>query len=206
MNTFKQNSNIISLVVIFLMTFVFCSTISAQEKGTVKDSRDGRTYQWMKIGKKAWLVENLKYDAKPCSWFYNKDTAYSMPNGRLYTWNAAMTACPKGWILPSEGDWTQLIAKLGGVEVAGGKLQDMDSLYWNSNKNIPASAKTLSSLLGGVRHSDSTYTGISLWGGLWSATAAGDVATNYLFAHGDKTIVKSSNEKNSAFGVRCVKK
>jgi uncharacterized protein (TIGR02145 family) len=206
MNSLKQMSVTLRYTMISIVMLFFCNAIIAQEKGTVKDSRDGHIYQWVKIGKKAWLAENLKYNAKPGSWFYNNDTTNALLHGRLYTWNAAMTACPKGWVVPTDADWTLLITKLGGMEVAGGKLQDMDTVYWNANRNIPETAKTLSSLLGGVRHSDSTFTGVSLWGGLWSATVAGDVATNYLFAHGDKTIGKSSNDKGSAFGVRCVKK
>jgi uncharacterized protein (TIGR02145 family) len=206
MNKMKQLSETLRYAIIFVMILFFSNALIAQEKGTVKDSRDGRVYQWIKIGKKVWLAENLKYDAKPGSWLYNNDTVNTALYGRLYTWNTAVAACPKGWVVPTDADWTQMTAKLGGAEVAGGKMQEMDSLYWRANKNIPESAKTLSSLLGGVRHSDSTYTGVALWGGLWSANVTGDVATNYLFARGDKTIVKSSNDKNSAFGVRCVKK
>jgi uncharacterized protein (TIGR02145 family) len=206
MNTLKKMPGVPRYSVIFIVILFFCNSLNAQEKGTVKDSRDGHVYQWIKIGKKAWLAENLKYNAKPGSWYYNNDSNNAPIHGRLYTWNAALTACPKGWVLPGDADWKLLIEKLGGVEVTGGKLQDLDSLYWNANKNIPESAKTISSLLGGVRHSDSTYTGISLWGGLWSATVTNEAATNYLFVRGDKSIGKSSNDKNSAFGVRCVKK
>jgi uncharacterized protein (TIGR02145 family) len=206
MNTVKQISVTFRYAMISIVMLFFCNSINAQEKGTIKDSRDGHIYQWVKIGKKAWFAENLKYHAKPGSWFYNNDSTNASIHGKLYTWNAAMSACPKGWVLPADGDWALLIGKLGGVDTAGGKLQDMDSIYWNANKNIPESAKTLSSLLGGIRHSDSTFTGISLWGGLWSATVTNDAATNYLFVHGDKSIGKSSNDKSSAFGVRCMKK
>ncbi|MEI7500474.1 MAG: FISUMP domain-containing protein [Bacteroidota bacterium] len=206
MNFLKQLSGTLRYSMVLIVMLIFCNTLSAQEKGTITDPRDGRIYQWVKVGKKAWFAENLKYNVKPGSWFYNNDTANAVVYGRLYTWNAAMTACPKGWVLPADANWALLIEKLGGLDVSGGKFQEMDSVYWKANKNIPETAKTLSSLLGGVRHSDSTYTGVALWGGLWSATVENEVATNYLFAKGDKSIVKSSNDKNSAFGVRCVKK
>jgi len=206
MKNLNQISGIIRYTMISIVILCFCNVIIAQEKGTFKDPRDGRIYQWVKIGKKAWMAENLKYNAKPGSWYYNNDTTNGPAYGKLYTWTAAMTACPKGWVLPSDGEWEKLIEKLGGVDVAGGKLQEMDTLYWNANKNIPQALRAISSLLGGVRHSDSTYTGAALWGGLWSSAVATDAATNYLFAHGNKTISKSSNLKGSAFGVRCVKK
>lgn len=206
MNIKKQLTGKSRYILISLVLVFFCNVSSAQEKGTFKDARDGRIYQWVKIGKKTWMAENLKFDAGQGSWAFNNDTANVTLHGRLYTWNAATTACPKGWILPTDNDWTLAIAKLGGAEVAGGKFQELDSLYWNAHPNIPATAKTISSLLGGVMHADNTFTGVSVWGGLWSATIVTDVPNNYLFARGDKSIGKSSNDKSSAFGVRCVKK
>jgi uncharacterized protein (TIGR02145 family) len=206
MNIKKQLAGTSRYILISLVMVFFCNLSSAQEKGTFKDARDGRIYQWVKIGKKTWMAENLKFNATQGSWAFNSDTANVALHGRLYTWTAATTACPKGWVLPTDNDWTLAIAKLGGTEVAGGKFQEMDSLYWNANPNLPATAKTISSLLGGVMHGDNTFTGESVWGGLWSATLVADVPNNYLFARGDKSIGKSSNDKSSAFGVRCVKK
>lgn len=206
MNTFYHKSGTLRYTMISIVVLLFCNVLLAQEKGTIKDPRDGQLYQWIKIGKKAWLAENVKYNANPGSWIYNNDSINASLHGRLYTWDAAMKACPKGWGIPTDDDWGLLIEKLGGIDAAGGKLQDMDTIYWKANKNIPESAKTISALLGGVRHGDNTYSGISLWGGLWSATVTNNMASTYLFAHGNKSIGKSSNSKGSALGLRCVKK
>jgi uncharacterized protein (TIGR02145 family) len=206
MKIYNQMSETLRYAITFIVILLFCNVIIAQEQGTIKDPRDGHIYQWIKIGKKAWLAENVKYNANPGSWVYNNDSTNSALHGRLYNWNAAMTACPKGWVVPTDDDWALLIENLGGIDAAGGKLQEMDTLYWKANKNIPESTKTISTLLGGVRHSDDTYTGISHWGGLWSKTATNDMANDYLFAHGNKSIAKSSNVKGTALGVRCVKK
>lgn len=197
--------SIISVLITFILLIV-SPALPAQEKGSFKDARDGRTYQWVKVGKKAWMAENLKYNAPSASWFFSNDTAHALTYGRLYTHTAAMTSCPKGWRLPTDNDWAMLIEKLGGTAIAGEKMQAFDSIYWAANPNLPATAKTLSSVLGGVRHADSTFSGVGIWGGLWSATVVGDAASDYLFARGDKGIGKSSNDINSAFGVRCVKK
>jgi uncharacterized protein (TIGR02145 family) len=190
----------------FIVMLLFSNLLISQEHGTITDPRDGHIYQWIKIGKKAWLAENVKYNANPGSWAYKNDSTNAALHGRLYNWNAAMTACPKGWVVPTDDDWALLIENLGGNDAAGGKLQEMDTLFWKANKNIPESAKIISTLLGGVRHSDDTYAGMGLWGGLWSKTATNDMADNYLFVHGNKSIGKSSNVKGSAFGLRCVKK
>ena len=88
------------------------------------DPRDGQTYKTVKIGDQIWLAENLNYDpAAGNSWCYEDDTANCAVYGRLYDWETAKTACPAGWHLPSEDEWDQLIAFLGGEAAAGGKIR-----------------------------------------------------------------------------------
>lgn len=181
-------------------------SLLAQEKGTFKDSRDGRIYQWVKIGKKNWMAENLKFQTPTGSWVYNNDTANLKAYGLLYDHTTAMTACPAGWRMPTDADWALLIEKLGGVDKAGEKILAFDSVYKAAHPELTPDAKAAFTLFGGVRHADNTFTGVGQWGALWSATTGADGATNYLFAHGDKSISKSTNDKATAFGVRCVKK
>ncbi|NCA76718.1 MAG: hypothetical protein EOM90_10305 [Alphaproteobacteria bacterium] len=205
----KNQKNFVAVVLCILVTVMMMGmvpSLAAQDKGSFKDSRDNRIYQWIKVGKKVWMAENLKYLSSSGSWLYNNESGNEAIYGRLYTHATAMTSCPKGWRLPADIDFDAMIRSLGGNEAAGGKLQAVDSIYWAANTNLPENAKTLSSLLAGVRHADSTFTGVGIWGGLWSATRSGDAANNYLFVRGDKGIGKSSNDIQSAFSVRCVKK
>lgn len=206
MNNFKNAKSVILYFLIAVFVAATAPELSAQEKGSFKDSRDNRVYQWVKIGKKVWMAENLKFLVASGSWLYNNESGNEPVYGRLYTHATALTACPKGWRLPADGDFDALIRSLGGNDLAGGKVQSFDSLYWAANPQLPENVKTLSSLLGGVRHADSAFTGIGIWGGLWSATLSENGANNYLFVRGDKGLGKSSNDKLSAFGVRCVKK
>lgn len=53
------------------------------------------------------MAENLNFKADS-SFCYNDDEAMCQKYGRLYTWKAAMSACPAGWHLPSEEEWGTL--------------------------------------------------------------------------------------------------
>jgi len=57
----------------------------------------------------------------------NKNTKAHLENckkyGRLYDWDEAMKACPKGWHLPSDKEWQTLVDFAGGDKVAGKQLK-----------------------------------------------------------------------------------
>jgi uncharacterized protein (TIGR02145 family) len=55
---------------------------------------------------------NIKTDG---SWCYDNDESNCDKYGRLYNWNAAKTACPAGWHLPSREEWGNLAKAAGGT-------------------------------------------------------------------------------------------
>jgi len=190
---------------IIFSVVILCENTHGQQKGTFTDPRDKHVYKWIQIGKQAWMTDNLNYQTPEGSWTYKNDSSNGVNFGRLYDWNTALKACPKGWHLPTDIEWGKLIVTLGGDDLAGKNLKDLDSINGNPTSNSPGNIKNFSTLLGGIRHNDGTFIGLNSWGGFWSASLNNTDANNYLFVHGSKSIGKSSNDKGSAFSVRCIR-
>ena len=133
-------------------------TASDIEYGSFTDSRDGKVYKTVTIGEQVWMAENLAYlpsvvgpatesYTAPYYYVYGYDgtsvaTAKATTNyqtyGVLYNWPAALTACPSGWHLPSDAEWTQMKNYL----IANGYNNIAISLAsangWQSSSNIGA--------------------------------------------------------------------
>jgi uncharacterized protein (TIGR02145 family) len=105
--------------------------------GTFTDTRDGHEYKTIQIGTQTWMAENLAYlpTTTPITTWSNTEPCYYVYDyakyGVLYNWTAALTACPTGWHLPSDAEWTVLLNYLGGQNVAGGKMKSV--MEWNRN-------------------------------------------------------------------------
>ena len=99
----------------------------------VVDSRDGRSYYWTIVGDKAWMRQNLAWTGagKP----FHLCEAMTDVFGRFYTWEEAKTACPEGWHLPADADWTSLMTGASaGKDLPGLAGRVMADLYFNGTK------------------------------------------------------------------------
>ncbi len=162
--------------------------------GTFTDSRDGQTYQWVRLkdGKK-WMAQNLNYAPKNDSWVYDDKKKNGKVHGRLYTWPAAQEVCPKGWRLPTEEDWNHLIHFYGGQQEAFLQLQE------KGGNNFAAT-------LSGYRKSDGKYfcMGQGGFGRYWSSTKEAATATAADFNDQNHDLSLSDADKYNACSCRCV--
>lgn len=84
--------------------------------------------------REAWIKAGL---ARQPAWCYHdNDPSFGLVHGKLYNWYAVSDArglLPESWRLPSERDWYELCANLGGRGSAGLHLKSKEG--WNSNGN-----------------------------------------------------------------------
>ncbi|MBR1745744.1 MAG: hypothetical protein IJ734_07220 [Fibrobacter sp.] len=100
-------------ILIALMAVAAVAATSAVT-GSFMDLRDGRVYKTATIGSQTWMAENLNYETEG-SFCYENKPANCKKYGRLYTWNAALKACPVGWHLPNKENFETLSALVGEI-------------------------------------------------------------------------------------------
>jgi uncharacterized protein (TIGR02145 family) len=140
----------------------------AQTSGIITDTRDGNTYNTVKIGNQWWFAENLNYYAANGIKYLNNDSTQNAAKyGILYKWETAVNSCPCGWHLPTFEDWRYLEMELGFEQNEpvktnnfygtneGDKLKD--SVLWNT-PNTNNNSSGFSALPGGH------YAGGKFWG------------------------------------------
>ena len=97
--------------------------ISEEYPGNVLvDARDGQKYKIFHVNGLWWMAQNLNYETAN-SWCYDLDNESCDTWGRIYSWDAAMIACPDGWHLPDDNEWKSLIDYYGGTDYAGKALK-----------------------------------------------------------------------------------
>ncbi len=197
---------------------------------TIKDV-DGNVYSTVKIGTQLWMAENLKVTHKAdgtaiplvtdnTAWANlgdnNTDKAYcyydnSNTNrdtyGALYTYAAAKDACPSGWHLPSDAEWTELTDYIGTSGHSGTEGTAMKSTTgWNSGGN-GTDIYDFSALPGGDRDGgDGAFDGVGYYGYWWSST---EIASRYAYYryldYGNANVGRYDYIKSYGFSVRCVR-
>jgi uncharacterized protein (TIGR02145 family) len=167
-----------------------------------KDSRDGKVYKVVKIGSQTWFSENLNYAAEG-SKCYENNAENCEKYGRLYNWSSAKTACPAGWHLPSDDEWTTFTDNVGGEDIAGKKLNS--TAGWNENGN-GTNDYAFSALPGGGGNSGGSFGDVGGIGFWWSSTTKtnAESAWNRDMVCIFERVGRDNDDKAFLFSVRCV--
>jgi uncharacterized protein (TIGR02145 family) len=129
----------------------------------------------------------------------------------LYTQDAAKSACPAGWHLPSSEEWMQLINRIGGNAIAGRYLKQTGTEHWKSPNNSDNSSG-FNAVPAGFRdaHSDACYK-IGEEAVFWSSSKTNNSElygwSFFLNYNSDRAFTENitlSNYKNG-YSVRCLK-
>ena len=134
------------------------------------DTRDGKVYKIVKIGSQTWFAENLNY-AVEGSVCYENNARNCVKYGRMYNWNDANSACPTGWHLPLDIEWTMLenyVKKESGCRICEGtKLKSTKGWGWRSSGTNDFG---FSAFPGGYGTSEGNFYYAGIGGFWWSAT------------------------------------
>ncbi len=207
---------------------VFYISLAGLHAQTIEDI-DGNIYLTIPIGKQIWMADNLKTtkfnygtsiklvtDDKawkeletPAYCWYNNDIENKQLFGALYNWYAVNTnkLCPKGWHVPTNSDWADLISFLGGESEAGNKLKEAGTEHWKVIDNRATNEFDFSAVPGGLRDQAGIFplfgNSYAVW---WSATEYDlSHAWNYGLYYRSSNIYRGFDKKRNGFSVRCLK-
>jgi uncharacterized protein (TIGR02145 family) len=170
----------------------------------------GGSYGSVTIGGKKWMKKNLNVEAAG-SWCYESNSANCDKYGRLYTWEAAKSACllaGSGWRLPTYEDWNALRSAVGGLSIAGKNLKAKNGWEWNTVNNISGNGTDdfgFSALPGGYRYEDGRFDDAGYYGYWWTTTEDSNGAYIWRMYYLNDYVSEHFGAKNGGFSVRCVK-
>jgi uncharacterized protein (TIGR02145 family) len=194
------------------------SSSALESEGTFTDSRDDKTYKYVKVGNKIWMAQNLNYDEGYGSKCYNDNPANCNIYGRLYKWDIVMNGhassttngvrgiCPSGWHVPTTGEWDAL--SYSGLDVglelnAGTALKATSG--WDNNGN-GEDKYGFAALPGGYSGNNSSYYNIgkeALW---WTCSESSTSQAYYWSMSNNSNLLRRlSTYKTNLYSLRCVK-
>ncbi len=209
----KQNTVLCALLLILILHSLpnsleaQTSDIVITKDDTFTDPRDNqnyriRTFQRDDIGlgisiSQTWMIDNLNYKIDN-SWFFDNSKRKWGEYGRLYNWEAAQSACPTGWHLPSDIEWQRLLHILSTSRLVNLNLEAF-------SKSSTLSGSEFEVQLGGILGFDGIFAEIGEQGGCWSATEFGRTKAYASIFGYSIGLPRSILHKEFGLSVRCIK-
>ncbi len=200
--------------------------------GDITDA-ENNIYKTVYIGTQHWMAENLKVTKyndgttipnifdntlwqsnTSGAWaYYNNDASYNSKYGKLYNWyalspttNGNKNACPSGWHVPTDSEWTVLREYIGPESIAGGKMKEVGTTSWNSPNTDATNTSLFTGLPGGMRYVNGDFNSIGDFGNWWSSTDnITDTAWARHLGYGNGGADRDVKYKKWGLSVRCLK-
>ena len=188
-----------------------------------------RSYDTFKAGDKEWTGSNLSYIRRAADGTETFGHSYAgcraMQNllGAFYTWEEARTACPDGWLLPSDAEWVELIKLAGGPQ----DLQPMQDspkgagnlmvkctfngeAMWEYYRDVNIRNSThMSAIPAGyasLGKDSNNFTGFGSYAAFWTSDEHdGKGVYRYIYQEYDNVFVGLGDKDSFAASVRCVR-
>lgn len=183
-------------------------------RGTFTDPRDNQTYKTIVIGDQTWFAENLKYETEN-SYCYNNDLINCLVYGKLYKWDAAMSACPPGWHLPDANEWCTMVQYIDptvdcvsngwtGTDI-GYKLKSNSG--WQESGNGSNIFEFTALPAGYKRHPNGSFIDLGSGAHFWTSTPElkDSYAWRWMLESDNEDIHFDYDNGSNAYSVRCIK-
>lgn len=155
-----KRSRLFWILIPAIFLFFPCQTYAQEEypnEGMPIRDLDGNVYRIIMTESGVWMAQNLNtfklndgtpleivYDntkweniKTPARGFFKNTVEYAETYGAIYNWYAVATGklCPKGWHVPTDAEWNDLMDYAGGGQASGdnpAKLKEAGTAHWKS--------------------------------------------------------------------------
>ncbi|MFZ4402432.1 MAG: FISUMP domain-containing protein [Bacteroidales bacterium] len=138
---------------------------------------------------------------------YNNDLNNVKIYGYLYTWTEAQNACPEGWHLPSDAEFTKLITFLGGNsdsahrkgdKVAVRKMMETGKSYWQNPRAYANNKSGFTALPGGNKSYVGKFDNIGIYSFYWCSDDYNNECARFCS-------IRNNEEENCFYSTYCGK-
>jgi uncharacterized protein (TIGR02145 family) len=169
---------------------------------------DGNVYSVMQAGTQRWMGENLRVArtaaGEPLATHLPENkVVHESAFGRLYDWDSAQRACPAGWRLPSDEEWSTLEQYLGARLAASW----LDEAFWRdapsqTTRQKPSSFNARPAGYWNDQGLETRFRSVAVF---WTATPAGSgIAWSRVITATDPPVRRASQHAHYGLSVRCI--
>jgi len=222
------------------LLFLVVGFISIKSQAqTIVDSvfdYDGNVYNILQLGNQYWFDRNLRVThysdgtqipniVSSTDWSnltsgaycnYDNSPTISISYGCLYNWYAVTDSrklCPSGCNVPSDDDWSTLIAFLGGESISGGKLKSTGTFeggngWWYAPNTGATNSSGFTTNPAGYRSYDGTYEYLGYEANFFSSTEFPSPPSGNAYFRGllntSADVSRSHASLTDGLSIRCV--